>query len=191
MLTPFTPIHLASFLWIRIYSNRGVLLLLKCIVLFVVAVSILPPSYGFVKRPINEADIQCFLTGFMKEAGVPGMAIVVFKDGDVTSKMNLGVRNANTQEPVLNETVFEAASLSKPVFAYLVFRSIDRGQYDLDKPLVEYMPIDLIEKNAPFFLPGAFYRAFLPSGRTDPAPSASFLGFAVRKSTASPLEPRI
>lgn len=120
---------------------------LKSILLFVIALGLLLPSYGLVKKTINEAGIQSSLTRLMKQTGVPGMAIIVFKDGEVTSKMNLGVRNANTQEPVLDETVFEAGSLSKPVFAYLVFRLIDRDQYDLDKPLVEYMPIDLIEKN--------------------------------------------
>jgi CubicO group peptidase (beta-lactamase class C family)/Tfp pilus assembly protein PilF len=122
-------------------------MLLKSIGSFVVALSLLLQGYGLVEKPINEAGIQSSLTSLMRQAGVPGMAIVVFKHGEATSKMNLGVRNANTQEPVLDETVFEAGSLSKPVFAYLMFRLIDKGQYDLDKPLVEYMPIDLIEKN--------------------------------------------
>jgi CubicO group peptidase (beta-lactamase class C family)/Tfp pilus assembly protein PilF len=122
-------------------------MLLKSIVLSVITLNPSLPSYGPAKKPINGARIQSSLMRLMKQAAVPGMAIVVFKDGDVTSKMNLGVRNANTQERVFDETVFEAASLSKPVFAYLIFRLIDKGQYDLDKPLAEYMPIDLIEKS--------------------------------------------
>ena len=36
-------------------------------------------------------------------------------------------------------TIFEAASLSKPVFAYMVLRLADRGEFDLDRPLYEML----------------------------------------------------
>ncbi len=37
------------------------------------------------------------------------------------------------------ETVFQAASISKVVFSYIVMRMMDRGEIDLDKPLWEYL----------------------------------------------------
>lgn len=39
-------------------------------------------------------------------------------------------------------TVFQAASLSKPVFAYIVLRMADRGEIDLDTPLYKYIGIE-------------------------------------------------
>ena len=39
-------------------------------------------------------------------------------------------------------TVFQAASLSKVVFAYIVLRMVDKGEMDLDKPLVNYTDIE-------------------------------------------------
>lgn len=38
--------------------------------------------------------------------------------------------------------VFQAASLSKVIFAYVVLRMYDRGEIDLDKPLYNYTDID-------------------------------------------------
>ncbi len=37
------------------------------------------------------------------------------------------------------ETTFQAASISKVVFSYIVMRMVDRGEIDLDKPLWEYL----------------------------------------------------
>ena len=38
------------------------------------------------------------------------------------------------------KTMFEACSMSKPVFAYLVLKLVEQGKLDLDKPLYDYLP---------------------------------------------------
>lgn len=53
--------------------------------------------------------------------------------------LELGVKNSKTKDPVKEDTVFEAASLSKPVFAYGVLKLVENGRLNLDKPLVEYL----------------------------------------------------
>lgn len=45
--------------------------------------------------------------------------------------------SANAEDDV-PMTVFQAASISKVVFSYIVMRMVDRGEIDLDKPLWEY-----------------------------------------------------
>ena len=47
------------------------------------------------------------------------------------------------REKVVAGTVFEAASLSKPVFAYAVLWMAQRGELDLDKPLID--DVDRVE----------------------------------------------
>ena len=76
----------------------------------------------------------------MKEATVPGLAITLIREGSIVWSQAFGVRNRVTQEPVALDTLFEAASLSKPLFAYASLKLCEKGVLDLDTPLVEYMP---------------------------------------------------
>ena len=78
----------------------------------------------------------------MKAADVPGLSIALVQDGKVAWVRAFGVKDSKSKAPVTDETVFEAASLSKPVFAYAVLKLVDAGQIDLDKPLNQYLPGD-------------------------------------------------
>ncbi len=75
----------------------------------------------------------------MKEGDVPGLSIALIQETGVFWHQSLGVKSAETKEPVLESTVFEAASLSKPVFAYAVLKLVDSGKLELDKPLASYL----------------------------------------------------
>jgi CubicO group peptidase (beta-lactamase class C family) len=83
----------------------------------------------------------------MKKADIPGMSIAVIKDGKIIWTEGFGIKSAKTGESVTKDTIFEAASLTKPFFAYAAMQLVERGELDLDKPLYEYMPQeDLVKK---------------------------------------------
>ena len=83
----------------------------------------------------------------MAKADIPGMSIAVIKDGKIIWTEGFGIKNVRTGEAVTKDTVFEAASLTKPFFAYMAMQLVERGELDLDKPLYEYMPQeDLVKK---------------------------------------------
>jgi CubicO group peptidase (beta-lactamase class C family) len=86
------------------------------------------------------ARLEKHVPELMKAADVPGVAIALVRDGEVVWHHGFGVKNSKTNELVDDTTVFEAASLSKPVFAYAVLKLVDAGKIDLDKPLNEYLP---------------------------------------------------
>jgi len=71
----------------------------------------------------------------MERAGVTGLQLVYVDSGEVALKAALGMADSEAGTAVTDQTVFEAASLSKPVFAYAVLRMADRGEWDLDQPL--------------------------------------------------------
>jgi CubicO group peptidase (beta-lactamase class C family) len=82
------------------------------------------------------------VTDLMRKGDIPGLSIAVIRDGKIDWEGEFGQKNAVndgvTDGPVLRDTVFSAASLGKPVFAYIVLRLVDRGVIDLDKPLYTY-----------------------------------------------------
>lgn len=98
------------------------------------------PLQTNVKLAEVVARLEEHLPQLMRERKVPGLAIALIRDGEVVWHHGFGVKNNKTKERVDDATVFEAASLSKPVFAYAVLRLVDEGKFDLDKPLNQYLP---------------------------------------------------
>lgn len=89
-------------------------------------------------RPVA-ARIESLLPALMEEFHVPGVsAALVSKEGVVWSK-TAGVLCADRSEPVTRETLFEACSMSKPVFAYLAMKLVEDGRLGLDTPLSRYL----------------------------------------------------
>jgi CubicO group peptidase (beta-lactamase class C family) len=81
----------------------------------------------------------------MKKDGVPGLAIAVIRAGKTAWLHGFGLKEVKTGQPVTGETVFEAASLSKPVFTYGVLKLVEQGKLGLDVPLTTYLPKPFVE----------------------------------------------
>lgn len=81
------------------------------------------------------------LPELMELAGVPGLAIAIVKDGKLAWTREFGVRNATAKQPVEAKTIFQAASLSKPVFSYAVLKLREEKLIDIDRPLNDYIPL--------------------------------------------------
>jgi CubicO group peptidase (beta-lactamase class C family) len=82
------------------------------------------------------ADIEQLL----ENGRVPGLSFAVIRDGRIIETKAAGVRNTSTGIAVDGNTIFEAASLSKPVFTYAVLQLVDAGLLSLDSPLSLYVP---------------------------------------------------
>jgi CubicO group peptidase (beta-lactamase class C family) len=76
----------------------------------------------------------------MKYYQVPGVSLALIKDGQLAYYKTYGVRNTFTKEPVDSNTLFEAASVTKPVFAFAVQRWPNGVLSTLIQPLYRYLP---------------------------------------------------
>ena len=66
--------------------------------------------------------------------------MAVVKDAQVVWSRGVGVQDQASNVPISAGSVFEAASMSKPVFAYAVMKLHERGVINLDTPLSTYTP---------------------------------------------------
>jgi len=108
-------------------------------------------SYGQIRalngKSISDVQMNQFLKKEMDSIGIPGLSIAVINNGKILYHSALGIANVDTKVKVDDQSIFEAASMSKPVFAYLVMRMVDKGLLNLDTPLYRYMPYPDIEKD--------------------------------------------
>ncbi|HEX2081229.1 MAG TPA: serine hydrolase domain-containing protein, partial [Longimicrobium sp.] len=73
------------------------------------------------------AALERTLPALMDSGGVPGLAIATVEGGRLAWARGFGVVDGAGSAAVGAGTVFEAASLSKPVIAYAVLKLADRG----------------------------------------------------------------
>jgi CubicO group peptidase (beta-lactamase class C family) len=116
--------------WFNLFFSASLLLLLFFLV------SCTKSSENESLDKILEQEIP----RLMEAANIPGLSIAVVRDGQIIWKKAFGVRSQETKKLVDENTMFEAASLTKTVTAYAAMRLMERGDLDLDRPLHEYFP---------------------------------------------------
>ncbi len=110
---------------------KKILLLLFCAYFFY-------PSYA---QPLFVRDsLDNYINRGLKDWNIPGLAIVIVKDGKVVVMKGYGVRNLETKAPVDENTLFMIASNSKLFTA----TSLAQLEYDkklsLDDKITKYFP---------------------------------------------------
>jgi len=85
-------------------------------------------------------NIETLTPKLMNELKVPGVSISLIQNKEIAWSKCFGVSDASLKTEVTDKTMFEACSMSKPVFAYLVLKLAEQGKLELDKPLYDYLP---------------------------------------------------
>lgn len=78
------------------------------------------------------------LTDRMSQLGVPGVSIAVIHGGKIEWARGFGVMKTGGP-PVTPDTLFQAASISKPVTALTVLRLVEGGKLDLNVDVNQYL----------------------------------------------------
>lgn len=90
-------------------------------------------------RVVGAADSAYSLTERMARHHVPGVAVTVIDDGRIAWARGFGTRESGRDWPVDTTTLFQAGSISKPVFATGALELVEEGVLSLDEDVSRYL----------------------------------------------------
>ena len=75
----------------------------------------------------------------MRDFGTPGLSIAVIEGGRLAWARGYGVADSKSRRPVTTETLFQAASISKPLTALGALALVQSGKLNLDQDVNQYL----------------------------------------------------
>jgi CubicO group peptidase (beta-lactamase class C family) len=88
----------------------------------------------------SDAAVSDYVRAEMQRQHVPGIALMVAREGKVVRAEGFGLANVELQVPVKPETVFQSGSVGKQFTATAVMMLVEQGKIGLDDPLAKYFP---------------------------------------------------
>lgn len=106
-----------------------------------------PPPAQTVGVPIPEGQIEraverldSLAEALLEKSGIPGLAVAVVHGGQTVYARGFGLRRVGEPAAVDAQTVFQIASLSKPVGATVIARQVGEGLVAWDSRMAELLP---------------------------------------------------
>jgi CubicO group peptidase (beta-lactamase class C family) len=92
-------------------------------------------------EPIDDLErrISRQMPTWLKSYGVPGLSLLLIREGEPQWKHAYGIKEFDHRQPVDVATIFEASSLGKPVVAFAALTLVKEGRLDLDRPIGSYL----------------------------------------------------
>lgn len=87
---------------------------------------------GLLPIAAEQPGVTASIAGRMRAYGVPGISIAVVDDGKIVWAKGYGVADISSRRPVTTATLFQAASISKPISAMGALVLVQKEVVDLD-----------------------------------------------------------
>jgi CubicO group peptidase (beta-lactamase class C family) len=84
--------------------------------------------------------VDDYIHAEMAKRKIPGLALLVARDGEIVRAQGYGFANVELQVPVKPETLFQSGSMGKQFTATAVMMLVEEGKIGLDDSLTKYFP---------------------------------------------------
>ena len=85
-------------------------------------------------------EVTRYVSAEMQRQKIPGLALLVARDGKPVRVEGFGLANVELNVPVRPETLFQSGSVGKQFTATAVMMLVEAGKIGLDDPLTKYFP---------------------------------------------------
>lgn len=163
-------------------------------VLFLCSILLLPITANAQNLRAHQLRIlDDLVPQLMLDKNIPGLALSVVRKSGKSITKSYGVLSSESDNPVVNTSVFEAASTSKPMFARVVMNLVEQNILSLDQPLSDHLEFESFAKDerSKFItarmvlthtsgLPNALPRGESPSIMFEPGTQYQYSGWGFR-----------
>jgi len=84
--------------------------------------------------------VDAYIRSEMQTRQIPGLALLVVRDGKILKQQGYGLSNIELQVPVTPETVFQSGSVGKQFTATAIMMLVEEHKLSLDDPLTKFFP---------------------------------------------------
>jgi CubicO group peptidase (beta-lactamase class C family) len=105
---------------------------------FPVFALILFTSFAAAQTSANTAPVDEYVKAEMQRQHIPGLSLLVAKNGKIVQAEGFGLANVELQVPVKPESVFQSGSVGKQFTATAVMMLVEQGKVSLEDPLTKY-----------------------------------------------------
>ena len=84
--------------------------------------------------------VDAYVRSEMQTRQIPGLALLVVRDGKILKQQGYGLSNIELQVPVTPETVFQSGSVGKQFTATAIMMLVEEHKLSLDDPLTKFFP---------------------------------------------------
>lgn len=90
-------------------------------------------------QSVSTEALQKSITHLVDSAKIAGLQVAIINNNKIVWTSSFGFKDLENQKALNDSTVMYAASLTKPVSAYIFLRLVDRGIFKLDQPVRSYL----------------------------------------------------
>ena len=115
----------------------------RTVVLALLAVLLVPfaSAQTLSEEPETQRDaVDAYIHAEMQRRQIPGLALLVVRDGKIARAQGYGFANVELRVPVRPETIFQSGSMGKQFTATAVMMLVEQGKLSLDDPLTKFFP---------------------------------------------------
>jgi CubicO group peptidase (beta-lactamase class C family) len=97
-----------------------------------------PDAVGFSSERL--ARLTTFFQGAVDKGAIPGVTLLVARDGKQVYLQALGYQDREKSIPMKPDAIFRIASMTKPITSVAVMMLAEEGKIDLLAPVSQYLP---------------------------------------------------